>query len=122
MRSIRNVAFAVLGVVLAGGAGSFGAVAQEIPYRKTITLKVGETAVIHGARGECGKPAPEWSQVIRKLPPVALGSFSDGGLGERKSRSCGGPTPARAIRFTATKAGAEQILVEQDPITITVTE
>jgi len=101
---------------------SASAVAQEIPYRKSVTLSVGQSAIIHGARGECGEAPPTWSRVAERLPIVGLGTFSDGGEGTRHSRSCGGPTPARAVRFTATTPGHEQIELFRDPIDITVTQ
>jgi hypothetical protein len=53
---------------------------------------------------------------------VGLGTFSDGGVGERYSRRCNGTTPARAVRFTATTPGQEQIEMFGDTIDITVTE
>ena len=94
--------------------------AQRIPYKRYVTLSVGQSTVIHGARGACGEAPPDWEEVIRGLPLSLIGSYSDGGLGVRRSRSCGGPTPARAVKFTAEKAGSEQIVLYGDPINITV--
>ena len=93
---------------------------QAIDYVQNVTIRVGESMVIHGARGECGQAAPSWDRVAARLPAVALGTFSDGGIGTRSSRSCGGPTPARAVRFTATQTGGTQIELFGDPVTITV--
>ncbi len=93
---------------------------QQIRYKRDVTLTVGQSTVIHGARGECGQPPPAWDRVVRNLPQTVTGSFSDGGTGTRRSRRCGGLTPARAVRFTAEKAGSEQIELYGDPINITV--
>lgn len=100
--------------------GNGGATAQEIPYLPNVSLEVGQSAIIHGARGECGQQAPDWERIASRLPKVATGEFSDGGLGTRSSRRCGGPTPARAVRFTATTPGSEKITLYDDPINIEV--
>ncbi len=94
--------------------------APKPQYKRDVTLSVGQSTVIHGARGECGEAPPDWEEVVRGLPLSLTGSYSDGGLGVRWSRSCGGPTPARAVKFTAEKAGSEQIVLYGDPINITV--
>lgn len=99
---------------------SYGYHGQPISPRRVVDLKVGESAIIHGMRGRCGKEAPDWETARRGLPELLIGTFSDGGVGIRNSRSCSGPTPARAIRFTATKPGKESFELYDDPITITV--
>jgi len=100
--------------------GTGSAMAQEIPYQAKVSLEVGQSAVIHGARGECGQNAPEWEKVAPSLPILSTGKFSDGGLGIRNSQRCGGATPARAVRFTATTPGTEQIQLFGDPVRIEV--
>lgn len=95
--------------------------AQEIPYQKNLSLKVGESAIIYGVRGwQCGQSAPSWEEIAKQLPTVSTGRFSDGGLGTRQSRGCGGPTPARAIQYTATATGNEQLILFTDPVNIEV--
>lgn len=92
-----------------------------IPYLDKVSLGVGQATVIHGARGsQCGQQAPDWEQIAATLPPSVTGKFSDGGLGVRFSQRCGGDTPARAIRFTATKPGSEQLRLFGDPVRIEV--
>lgn len=100
--------------------GTSSAISQEIPYQAKVSLEVGQSALIHGARGECGQNAPGWEKVAPSLPTLSTGKFSDGGLGTRNSRKCGGPTPARAVRFTATTPGTEQIQLYGNPIRIEV--
>ncbi len=92
----------------------------KIPYKKNVSLEVGGSEVIHGYRGKCGQSPPAWEVISPKLPVVSLGTFSDGGIGFRGSRSCGGHTPARAIRFTATQPGAENIKLFGDPVSFEV--
>lgn len=91
-------------------------------YVRNVSVKVGESAIIHGARGnECG-PAPSWESAKLLLPELVTGTLTDGGVGTRVSRQCGGRVPARAILFTATSPGTEQISLYGDDIVIRVTE
>lgn len=90
--------------------------AQGIPFSPTVNMVVGQTVVIKGVRGECGQPSPP----LRNLPRSSLGTFSSGGVGTVNSRSCGGPTPARELRFTARRAGSETLVVYEDTVTINV--
>jgi len=91
-------------------------------YVRNVSVKVGESAIIHGARGnECG-PAPSWESAKLLLPELVTGTLTDGGVGTRVSRQCGGRIPARAILFTATQPGIEQISLYGDNIVIRVSE
>lgn len=91
-------------------------------YVRNVSLKVGESAIIHGARGnECG-PAPSWESAKELLPELVTGTLTDGGVGTRNSRQCGGRVPARAILYTALKVGTEQTSLYGDDIVIRVTE
>ena len=100
--------------------GTGVATAQELQIPEKVSLDVGQSAVIHGVRSECGKDAPDWEKVAPSLPSLVTGTFSDGGLGTRYSRRCSGPTPARAVRFTATTTGTEKIDLFGDQIRIEV--
>lgn len=94
--------------------------AADVEYRKSVSLRIGESTVVHGARSACGEQAPEWKVVREKLPGIEIGTWSDGGEGRRYSRACGGPTPARGVVFTATAAGMEEITLYGDPVAIHV--
>jgi hypothetical protein len=88
-----------------------------IPTNLSPTLRVGETVVIKGVRGQsCGQPRGS----LENLPTSSLGRFSGGRAGSVNSRSCGGMTPGRELRFTASKAGTETLSVFDDRVTITV--
>ena len=100
--------------------GTRGAMAQNLQYQSKVFLEVGQSALIHAARGECGQQAPDWGKVAPLLPKSSTGKFSDGGLSTRKSQQCDGITPARVIRFTATTLGSEQIELEGDTIYVEV--
>lgn len=91
-------------------------------YVRNISVKVGESAIIHGARGnECG-PAPSWESAKLLLPELVTGTLTDGGVGTRVSRQCGGRIPARAILFTATQPGVEHTSLYGDDIVIRVSQ
>ncbi|MBN16403.1 MAG: hypothetical protein CMJ15_14510 [Pelagibacterium sp.] len=92
----------------------------EIEYHRLVTLGVGDSEIIHGRRGACGEMPPAWEVTRKDLPDIDIGSWSDGGIGLRNSRSCGGPTPARALMFTATAPGRTDFDLYSDPITIRV--
>lgn len=98
----------------------FAADAPMIDWEPVITMKVGESKVIHGERGDCGKAPREWDDVFNSLPVSEIGAFSDGGIVRRNSKYCKGPTPSRGIRFTATKPGIEEMRITGDFMKITV--
>lgn len=115
-----RLVFAIGGAVLMG-LFSVPASAQNIPFNQSVSMKVGQTTVIHGVRGRsCTDPAPSWAEARATLPASSLGTFSDGGVGTRGSRSCGGSVPARAVRFKATKKGSEVVTIQGDSISVTV--
>jgi hypothetical protein len=96
--------------------------APLIVLRPHVSLQVGESIVIHGERGDCGKPPPDWEYVLTRLPISRIGSFSDGGVVRRNSNFCRGETPARAVTFTASRSGVEELLVLGDVMRVTVDE
>ncbi|MBU1314752.1 MAG: hypothetical protein KJ947_17265 [Alphaproteobacteria bacterium] len=130
--STRWVSGATMVMVLAVvGAGAYllhsgyyisaeGIRAIDVEYRRSVSLRVGESSVIHGARSDCGERAPNWEITQSRLPALPIGTWSDGGEGKRYSRACGGPTPARGVVFTATQPGLEQFLLYGDSVTIHV--
>jgi hypothetical protein len=94
----------------------------EANYVRNVTLSVGEAMIIHGARGNNCGPAPDWEVAKELMPELQTGTLSNGGLGTRFSRQCGGNIPARAILYTATNPGVEQFNLYGDPIVATVTQ
>ncbi|MDN2568233.1 hypothetical protein N1F89_18575 [Aquibium sp. A9E412] len=94
--------------------------AAEVEYRPSTTVGVGESAVVHGARGVCGKAPPEWDSVVQGLPELDIGTWSDGGVGVRYSRRCNGFTPARGVVFTAVRPGEAVFTLFGDPVAIRV--
>ncbi|WP_143596396.1 hypothetical protein [Tistlia consotensis] len=94
---------------------------QRIYWLQFVRLRPGQSAVVHGKRGaRCGAPPPSWDEVLPELPAVASGEWADGGVGYRVSRACQGPTPARAVVFSAHRQGTEMFILYDDPVTIVV--
>jgi hypothetical protein len=122
-------AMILAGIVFAGWSataqnadpvGSYEGIVAE--YVRNVSARVGDSMIIHGARGnECGE-APSWDSARILLPSLQTGTLTDGGVGTRQSRQCGGRVAARAILFTATAPGTEQISLYGDDIVIRVTE
>lgn len=91
-------------------------------YVRHVSIKVGESAIIHGARGNECDEAPTWESAKLLLPELVTGKLTDGGVGTRQSRQCGGRVAARAILFTAISPGTEHISLYGDDIVIRVSE
>jgi hypothetical protein len=129
-KSVLTAAVVVIVAVLMIGAGYLfkadsEVVAQEgqmadVEYRKAVKLNVGEFAVVHGARGKCNEDPPAWEKVLSMLPELDIGYWSDGNVGTRYSRKCGGPTSARGVVFNATGSGQADVTVFGDPVKIEV--
>lgn len=114
-------AFGTLGLATAiAVASTVSAVAADIPYRRNVVLKVGQSVVLKGVRPKCNRTrAPRFNR-LRRLPSSRLGLLLDGGTGTVKSNRCGKVMPARAIKFRATRRGRETLSIYGDTISITV--
>jgi len=104
-------------VILYALAAPTFALSETIAYKERVNVGVGESVVVHGARGDCGQ-APEKSSI--RLPALETGTLSLGKAGTRDSNSCGGPTPAIEVIFTATTPGRESFELFGDTITVRV--
>lgn len=90
---------------------------NNIPYEERITLQVGQSAIIYGHRGDCGK-LPTSDQI--DLPALKTGTLSVGKEGQRRSKKCNGITPALEIIFTATTPGRERFEIDGDDFSVRV--
>ncbi len=53
MRLLHSLAaFAIIGTYSAPALAQSG----NIPYRERVTLDIGQSAIVHSIRGECGQP------------------------------------------------------------------
>ncbi|MET3791043.1 hypothetical protein [Aquamicrobium terrae] len=75
--------------------------------RTELTIKQGETALIHAGYGDCGG-APDWNTSALRLPNTQTGVFLDGGTRTRFSIACGGFVKTRAIQFMARTQGEDK--------------
>ncbi|MFN4159862.1 MAG: hypothetical protein ACK4GO_15875 [Gemmobacter sp.] len=115
----RRVA-AVIALVLA--LSPLPVVAQQGPdigYKENIALKVGQSVVIYGFRGDCGK-LPNRREI--SVPATKTSKIAFGRDGWRLSKRCGGKTPAVELVFTATAVGREAIKIQGDDIRIRVSQ
>jgi hypothetical protein len=93
-----------------------------IGYDARVKMVVGETRLIHGDRGDCGGEPPDWYYILPRVPPSTLGVFSDGGIARKMDNGCNAMVRARAVRFTATMVGSEEITLLGDFMKIVVTD
>ncbi|MET3660756.1 hypothetical protein [Aquamicrobium ahrensii] len=94
-----------------------------IGYDARVRMLVGESRLIHGDRGDCdGGNVPGWGYTMPRVPFSTLGTFSDGGLARKMSNFCNAVVPVRAVRFTARKAGVEEVRLLDDFVKIFVTD
>lgn len=91
---------------------------NKIPTLKKVELKVGQSKIVNGFRGECGE-RPKGVDTGRTRD-TKLGTLSIGKWGMKKSGRCKGWTPAVEVIFKASKAGRETIDVNGDKIRVTV--
>lgn len=98
--------------LLAAAPAFAGDADNPIKGLSEVTMKVGQSKVIWGWRGECGK-RPKGVNPNRTRASK-LGVLSNGKWGVFKSRACGGWTPAVEIIFTAKKKGREVITTQFD--------
>lgn len=85
---------------------------NPIKGHSKVSMKVGQSAVIWGWRGECGQRPKGVDR--KRTRATKLGVLSNGKWGVFKSRTCGGWTPAVEIIFTAKKKGSEVITTQFD--------
>lgn len=107
---------------------TFAPVAQadssnKVKFRSSITLKVGQAAIVHGAGGECGQ-LPSKAVLARNKrnldPRLKTGHIVFGKPGVRKSNSCNGWTPVYETIFVADRPGKETVKIHGDTVHITV--
>lgn len=96
---------------------------NNIPWTRNVSLHVGEEAVVHGKRGDCGQLPKSEDKIQKDLPNhLTTGVLTTGKLGMRTSRRCDGATPAREIIFKALYPGRETFFLYGDDVTVTVVE
>ena len=107
----------ILALLLIGPA-AYADSNNKIPFNQSVNLKVGQSIIVHGFRGECGqRPKNVDPNRTRK---TKLGVLSNGKWGVTKSRRCGGWTPAVEVIFKAQKKGRETIEVAGEKIKVSV--
>ncbi|CAN0606776.1 unnamed protein product [Ectocarpus sp. 12 AP-2014] len=105
-------------VFLLIGSSAFADSNNKIPLNREVNLKVGQSIIVHGYRGDCGeRPKNVDPKRTRK---TKLGVLSNGKWGVTKSTACGGWTPAVEVIYKARKKGSEIIEVRGTKIKVSV--
>jgi len=96
---------------------------NKVKFRSSITLKVGQAAIVHGHRGKCGQ-LPSKSDLANSKgnldSKLKTGHVVFGKQGVRKSGSCNGWTPVYETIFVADRPGKESVKIHGDTVRITV--
>ncbi|MER2537161.1 MAG: hypothetical protein ABTQ31_18570 [Rhizobiaceae bacterium] len=92
----------------------------EVGYEAYVRLSAGTSRLIHGEYGSCDGPPPPWEAVAIRVPSTDLGAFADGGLARKMVNDCGREMAVRAVMFTATVIGIEEMYILDDYMKIEV--
>lgn len=103
---------------IATGAATANDANNKIPFNKEVTMKVGQSVILTGWRGDCGKRPKNVDR--KRTRKTKLGVLKNGKWGVTKSRHCGGWTPAVEIIFTAKKKGRETVKTANETFKVTV--
>lgn len=118
----RKLGLIALSLTIAFGTAAIADSSNKVPYNKRVTVNVGEQIVVHGLRGECGKPPSK--DAVRKMEgqygALKLGKIVAGKTGVRNSNSCGGATPVVEAVFIAERKGKMKFELFGDPVSIQV--
>ena len=117
MHIATRIALGLALVMAPVSAPAFAQSSKGIEYEERVSVKVGQSAVIYGFRGDCGKQ-PNISEIT--LPTLQTGTLSFGKIGQTQSKRCGGLTPAVEIVFTGGAKGRESFALNGDPFTVRV--
>ncbi len=108
----------VLLIALMAGISAQANSDNVIPYRENVEMKVGQSVIVNGFRGDCGKRPKNVDP--KRTRATKLGVLSIGKWGVTKSRHCGGLTPAVEVIFTAKKKGRETFEVFHANVNVVV--
>lgn len=115
MRKLFRCALLALGV-LAGPALADNVLELRVGETKHLTVYITEK----GGKLDCKAKPPAWKTVKAKLPKSKIVTFSDGDLGPRTSRQCGGEVVGREIDATGVKPGKQVLKVQSGKLTVIV--
>lgn len=96
---------------------------NKVKFRSSVSLKVGQAMIVHGARGACGQlpTKADLAQSKGNLDAaLTTGHIVFGKPGVRKSGSCNGWTPVYETIFVADRPGKETVKIHGDTVRITV--
>ena len=80
-----------------------------VSYNARVVLAVGASKLVHGAFNDCDTPPPSWEMIRAGIPSSGIGIFEDAGPARQLKGICRAEVFVRAIRFTALRAGVEEM-------------
>ena len=111
MKTIASSIIAVLFMIGSASAqdvvpsfqqGTVASPLQGVPAEGRVVVTSGKPTAIYGQRAQDCGAAPSWAYAMEKLSKQPVhGSLSDGGIGVRRSRSCGATTYTRVIVYSS---------------------
>lgn len=102
-----------------GGAQTAGPLNEPRPQNVT-ELGVGETVHLTVYLGETCGVVPSFTEVEAQLPASRIVAYSDGGVGQRNSRRCGGATNGRIVLATGAASGNETLALQAGALSVRV--
>lgn len=93
-----------------------------VNYNAYVRVSLGSSKLIHGDFLDCDGPPPGWEQTVPRVPSTPLGTFADGGLARKMVNDCGKEMVVRAVMFTGTGIGTEEVRLLGDFMKIDVVE
>lgn len=130
-KKLRGWIFAAAATVLGAGlaiatvTSGNQAPSADLPpvnYNAYVRVPLGSSKLIHGDFLDCDGPVPTWQQMLPRIPSTPLGTFADGGLARKMVNDCGKEMVVRAVMFTGTGIGTEEVRLLDDFMKIDVVE
>lgn len=114
-----------VGITIAAVTGAREPPSPDLPavnYNAYVRVALGRSQLIHGDFLDCDGPVPSWEQIAQRVPTTPLGTFSDGGIARKMVNDCGKEMVVRAVMFTGTSVGTEEVRLLDDYMKIEVVE
>lgn len=123
--AVSAVSVLGVGIAIAAITREHQPLSPELPavnYNAHVRVAFGRSQLIHGDFLDCDGPVPDWSLVAQRVPTTPLGTFSDGGLARKMVNDCGREMVVRAVMFTGTTLGTEEVRLLDDYMKIEVVD
>ncbi|MFC3722134.1 hypothetical protein [Neoaquamicrobium sediminum] len=123
--AVSAVSVLGVGIAIAAITRKHQPPSPELPavnYNAHVRVALGRSQLIHGDYLDCDGSVPDWPLVAQRVPITPLGTFSDGGLARKMVNDCGREMVVRAVMFTGTALGTEEVRLLDDYMKIEVVD